>query len=408
MADPTLIIDAEPDWKETPEVAYSFATVVQSSSRFIEQRRPLLEVPTRTVSCKFVLESEKAQKLLNVLLSGAPQLCCTPIYSEPIFAGAVTQGALSITAETDLTYLWNAKNCDYLILLDYITGASEMLKVSSVTGQVIALVAAIVGVWAAAQTVIYPGIASAIKEVRKLDHSSKVASFGVQFEEMNTGEEATKAWVGFTDVVCPEDVVVASDCSELFNYADGVLNSALFTCPGWAGVLPTIEDNRLKLYTGVPSQVSDRYLMGTYQFLGAFDYYTEFEVVGGDYTYHSLYACPDGSMDVSIFMETPAYGVGRYEAYSDTEWGEVWLASPLTSGKLRLRRDASNNVYAYYWNSVLSRWEFNGSTDGIFLGVLSGPVTPAFDIRTDDMTAIYIDNFIVTEGCDNSEPFVYE
>jgi len=202
MTDPTLIIDAEPDWKEPPEVAYSFATAIQGTPAFLEQRRPLLSTPTRSVACKFVLETENAQRLLNILLSGAPQLCCTPIYSEPIFAGTITQGASAITAETDLTYLWNIQNCDYLILLDYVTGASEMLQVSSVSGQVINLSAAIVGSWTAAQTVIYPGIASMIKEVKKLDHSSRIASFGAQFEEITVGEEATKVWVGLDEQIC--------------------------------------------------------------------------------------------------------------------------------------------------------------------------------------------------------------
>jgi hypothetical protein len=106
-------------------------------------------------------------------------------------------------------------------------------------------------------------------------------------------------------------------------------------------------------------------------------------------------------------METPRVGVGRYEAYGDVGYGEVNLAAPATTGKLRLRRDSSNNIYAYYWNGSLSRWEFDGDTAGLLLGELSGPVTPAFDMRTMSMTAIYVNDFVVTAGCDNTEPFVY-
>lgn len=48
---------------------------------------------------------------------------------------------------------------------------------------------------------------------------------------------------------------------------------------------------------------------------------------------------------------------------------KTWVnASPfLPSGKLRLTRDASNNIRAFYWNSSLSRWEYNGSTSGELL-----------------------------------------
>ena len=135
---------------------------------------------------------------------------------------------------------------------------------------------------------------------------------------------------------------------------------------------------------------------------------TEFEVVGEDYTYHSLYACPDGSMDIQIYMETPVFGgVGSYEAISDDFDGQVNMTSLITTGKLRLRRDSINNIYAYYWNATLSRWEFDGNVNGIFLGNYSGAMAPAIDIRTEGMTAVYVNDFIVTDGCDNTEPFVY-
>jgi hypothetical protein len=205
--------------------------------------------------------------------------------------------------------------------------------------------------------------------------------------------------------------MVKSECSEYFNYSDGALDSPIFTCPvtpGWVGDPPIIDSNKLKMYVGVVDQVADRYLMGTYQFLGEFDYYTEFEVVGSDYTYHSLYAAPDGDLgDWQIYMETPRVGVGRYEAYGDVGYGEVNLAAPATTGKLRLKRDSSNNIYAYYWNNSLSRWEFDGDTAGLLLGELIGPVTPAFDMRTMSMTTLYVNDFIVTAGCDNTEPFIY-
>jgi hypothetical protein len=208
MADPTLIIDAEPDWGETPEVAYGFSTVIQGNPFFKEQRRPLLSSAVRTISCTFKVENENAQRILNRLISGVPQVCCTPVYSEPLFASVITQGASLLTIQTDMTYLWNAQNSSYLVLLDYTTGASEMLRVASVAGQAVTLSAPIVGVWTAAQTVIYPAFASILQDVKTVNATSRVVSFDVQFEEISIGAEATKVWVGFTDVVCPEDVVV--------------------------------------------------------------------------------------------------------------------------------------------------------------------------------------------------------
>lgn len=203
----------------------------------------------------------------------------------------------------------------------------------------------------------------------------------------------------------------SSECSEYFNYSDGALDSSIFTCPdtpGWVGDKPFIDNNRLKSYTGVESEITDRYLIGTYQFLGEFDYYTEIEIDGSDYTYHSLYIAPDGSLEWKIFIETPSSGVGRYEVNSDEVYDEYLLAAPATNAKLRLRRDSSDNIYAYYWNYDLSRWEWNGDVNGILLGTMSGAIAPAFDMRTEGMTSLYVNDFIVTEGCSNTESFVFE
>jgi len=202
MADPTLIIDAEPDWGETPEVAYGFSTVIQGNPFFKEQRRPLLPSVARSISCSFKVENENAQRILNRLISGAPQVCCTPVYSEPLFASVITQGASLLTIQTDLTYLWNAQNSSYLVLLDYTTGASEMLRVASVTGQAVTLSAPIVGAWTAAQTVIYPAFASVLRDVKTSNPTSRLVSFDVQFEEISIGAEATKVWVGLDEQVC--------------------------------------------------------------------------------------------------------------------------------------------------------------------------------------------------------------
>ena len=208
MADPTVIIDAEPDWRTPPEIAYGFNTVVQQTQHFREQRRPLFPDVTRSVSGKFVLSTKNAQRLLNVLLYGASKVCCTPIYSEPIFAGSISGS--SITAETDLTYFWNIKHCEYLVLLDYLTGESEMLKVGSVSGQVISLAAAIVGTWIAAQTVMYPAIASVLRDVKQLSPTSQIGAFSAEFSEISIGEESGKVWVGLDEQICPEDTPPAT------------------------------------------------------------------------------------------------------------------------------------------------------------------------------------------------------
>lgn len=138
---------------------------------------------------------------------GASKLCCIPIYSEPIQSAAVTQGATSIVASTDISYFWNIKNCDYLIIIDWVSGASEMLGVSSVSGQTISMSSAIVNSWTAATAIIYPAFAGKISSISGLDSSSVVGNVSVEFEEVSIGEEATKVWVGLDEQECPDNMV---------------------------------------------------------------------------------------------------------------------------------------------------------------------------------------------------------
>ena len=204
MADPTVIIDLEPDWDESPEVSYSFQTAIQGTPYFVEQRRPIAPSAVRRIGCKYVFENERLQYARNLFLYGSSKLCCIPVYSEPIQAAAITQGASAITATTDLTYLWNIQNCSYLVILDFVTGQSEMLAVASVAGQTINFSSAIVNSWTAAQTIIYPAIAGMLSSIKGVDFTSTVGKIGAEFEEIAIGEEATKVWVGLEEQICYE------------------------------------------------------------------------------------------------------------------------------------------------------------------------------------------------------------
>lgn len=202
MATPTVIIDLEPNWNDPPEVGYGFETAIQMTPYFLQQRRPLLPTPKRSVNCKYLLDRQKLQYARNLFLYGASKLCCIPIYSEPVQSAAVTQGASAIVASTDITYFWNIKNSDYVVLLDWVTGASEMIAVASVSGQTINLSSAIVNAWTAAQTIIYPAFAGKISAIKGLEKTSLVGDVSAEFEEIAVSEEATKVWVGLEEQVC--------------------------------------------------------------------------------------------------------------------------------------------------------------------------------------------------------------
>lgn len=216
MTTPSVIIDLEPNWNDPPEVGYSFETVIQGTPYFLQQRRPLLPSPIRTLSCKYQFDRQQLQYARNLFLYGASKLCCIPIYSEPIQSNAVTQGASAIIASTDITYFWNIKNCSYIVIMDWVTGASEMVGITSVSGQTINLSSAIVNSWTAAQTIIYPAFAGNITAIRGLESSSLVGDVTAEFSEISIGEEATKAWVGLEEQTCIDQFNWAGVWTEVF------------------------------------------------------------------------------------------------------------------------------------------------------------------------------------------------
>ena len=412
MATPSVIIDFEPNWDSEPELSYGFLTAIQGTPYFKEQRRPMVPTLSRIQSCKFTFIDEAMQRARNVLLYGAPRLCYVPIYSEPIQAAAVTQGASAITASTDITYYWNLQNCGYAVILDFLTGQSEAVAVASVAGQVINLTGAIVQVWDAATCVIYPAFPGKISAVKESAVTSRLLELDAQFEEVTIGEEATKVWVGLDVQVCPEDTPMTDSCSEYFIYDDGVFPEnkfALFNQTPDSTATPQILNNKLLFFTDPPYSAGYKRAQyrTVYEFLGEYDFSICFDIasVGATSNFNWLFA--------SVGSDNGYYGGTFHFKLGETYYYDCNFDDPPysdsvnttdTSGKFRFRRDASNDIYLYVWNSSSSQWEWNGSTSGKLLGNDTGNTYLGFETYLEESNQINIYDFIVTAGCDNTQP----
>lgn len=211
MPTPEVIIDFEPDWSSPPEIVYGFQSVVQSTPRFVEQRRPLLPSPVRGMKCTYTLESEEAQRLVNLLSYGSSKFLGVPIYSEPLLSAAITQGDSIITTTEDVSYLWNIQNCSYIMILDFVSHASEVLSLVSASGTVLLLSESISGSYTAENCVIYPVFVGVVKSFDKQPVTDLLFSISAEFEETSTEHaEASGSWSGLVERVCPEDLVAGS------------------------------------------------------------------------------------------------------------------------------------------------------------------------------------------------------
>jgi hypothetical protein len=202
VADPTIILDIEPEWSNEPSVTYSFLSTIQDTPYFVEQRRSLCPVVYRTLSCNFTESNSTLERLRNTLLAAKAELLCVPIFTEPIVSASIVTGGSSIIATTDLSYFWNIKNCTYAVLIDLLNGQSEMLGVASVSDQLIRFSTNIIKTWVASRTVIYPAMAAALKALTEGNILNNTASIAAEFEENILGSEATGEWVGLDAVDC--------------------------------------------------------------------------------------------------------------------------------------------------------------------------------------------------------------
>lgn len=211
MPTPEVIVDFEPDWNSPPEVSYAFQSVVQSTPRFVEQRRPLLPSPIRGMKCTYTLEAEEAQRLANVLSHGASKFLGVPVYSEPLIPTSLDQGASIISVTEDVSYMWNIQNCLYAIVIDFVSHASEILQVLSASSTTILLSGSILGAYTPANCVVYPAFVGVVKAFDKQPVTDLLFSITAEFEETSTEHsEASGAWSGLEEQVCPENLVVGS------------------------------------------------------------------------------------------------------------------------------------------------------------------------------------------------------
>jgi len=195
--------------------------------------------------------------------------------------------------------------------------------------------------------------------------------------------------------------VSADECSEYFDMANGALMSDVLQIVTNNGYTPTIEGNKLKFIGTVAGEA----IRTTFKFTEEFDVSIEFDLniylgIQDGFVYFGLVdataTIPDNGShwtDTAItFNWMPARKY--YESSDDIDTSD-------TTGKLRIRRDSSNNIYVYYWNNSLSQWEWDGDTNGVLMETNGDPVSPQISVYIGDGSTVFIDCFITASGCDS-------
>jgi len=132
-----VLFSEEPDWKVGVRVSYQFNTVVEVSVRYKEQRRPLLQYPSRAQACKFVFMGfREQQRALSLLKKSHGKVLGVPLYVEPLTINQL--GTDYITVDEDISKYFNLNNLSkYVILIDYANNIAEAKEIQSIAASTI-------------------------------------------------------------------------------------------------------------------------------------------------------------------------------------------------------------------------------------------------------------------------------
>ena len=116
-----LIFAHEPDWSSAVNVEFAYDTVIGSSPRYHEQRRSLIDKPSRTISASFLFSGVDSEKIRNEIFQCSQNRVLFPIYTEPIVTVASVTNAIYAIQVIDNYY--NLRNFStHIIGNDYRSG----------------------------------------------------------------------------------------------------------------------------------------------------------------------------------------------------------------------------------------------------------------------------------------------
>ncbi len=162
----------DPNWEEGFDFEYEFQTVVFTSERLREQRRPLSEISSRRLRASFLLSGVEAQRFLNLLMHGHDKLFGVPIYQEKLVPVSAPQGGNTLTLASPTDNLWNLQNrAAYVALVDHGRGVAEVKELASVASTSIVTATGIVNAFDLASTFVYP-VFFALLQSARVEHAS--------------------------------------------------------------------------------------------------------------------------------------------------------------------------------------------------------------------------------------------
>ena len=177
-----------PDWDKTIRLSGTFETVIFQTERFVEQRRPLIDAPERTLSASFLLTGDQGKEFYHQLLYAHDKVFGVPIYNELMLATSIPNGGTVITLSTDTTYLYHLNNlCDHIAIIDHRNSLCEIKTIDSIAANSITVTQEIDGTFNANTAYVYPVFMGIVTRYDEAEHTEEHATLTIEFREYTSG-----------------------------------------------------------------------------------------------------------------------------------------------------------------------------------------------------------------------------
>ena len=184
-----ILMTVEPDWSDGISFSLAFDTVIATGKTLLEQRRPLVPVPSRELSVSYITEGLDDQTLLNKVCWCHDKMVGVPLYHEPVYVGDVNEGDTVLYAVSNIAdYINLNRLCRYVILINRASGLYGLYEIQSMAGQSITLTKPVAYAYPGADTVVYPVFFALVASV---DFDSLTRAAGqarITFKEFFYGE----------------------------------------------------------------------------------------------------------------------------------------------------------------------------------------------------------------------------
>jgi len=175
-------------WATDVKLTYKMETVIDTTKRLIEQRRPMLPRFYRDESFDFFAQETEAQKLTNVLSFAHNKVIGVPVYAEGMTTTTDIQGAATLDIIEDIGDYFNLQSLtENIILLDYASGIATIKVLSSIGGGSLTFTSEITEAFDKATTLIFPVMLAYIDSVAPKHKTPTLTEVSLNFKELVLG-----------------------------------------------------------------------------------------------------------------------------------------------------------------------------------------------------------------------------